>query len=248
MVQFADLHIGDARKFDWVAYFQENKKNRLQIDFSKECGLSEREKQLIFPSIQRFQLGEASEGHFLLKCAKRYAKRMNAPEYPKAIKWFICEENRHSAYLKEYMDYYNVPARNSSVLDAFFRLLRKICGLKSEIIVLVTAEMIALSYYSALAQCVDSPALKSICEQMLHDELRHIVFQSVTLHKLKTNSIQNMFRILLMEVTLSVVWLSMKDVFLAGGYTFWRFAADSLGYLRQSIHCSRQGIVENSKF
>ena len=241
MVRLSDLHIGDVKKIDWSAYFEENSRHRLEIDFSKENGLSENEKRMIFPSIQRFQIGEASKGWFLLKCAKHYAEKENAPEYFEAMKWFVREENCHSAYLKKYMDYYNVPVRKGSALDWIFRFLRKTWGLKSEVTVLVTAEMIALSYYSALAQCAVSPALKSICEQMLHDELRHIVFQSMTLHKLKINSLENMLRIILMEVTLLVVWSSMKDVFGAGGYTFRRFATDSLGYLRQSIKISKNG-------
>lgn len=106
---------------------------------------------------------------------------------------------------------------------------------------MVTAEMIALSYYSALAECVASPALKSICQQMLHDELKHIVFQSCTLYRMKTNPIERLLRILLMEVTMSVVWSSMKNVFHAGGYSFRRYAGDCLGYLKQSMEIEKRG-------
>lgn len=139
------------------------------------------------------------------------------------------------------MDYHQIPARPHSFLDDVFRFLRKTGGLRSEIIVLVTAEMIALSYYRALAACVPSPALKSICRQMLKDELPHIVFQSHTLYKLKSHPLERLLRILLMEATMTVVWLSMKDVFLAGGYSYRRMAADCLGYLQQSIKLEKDG-------
>lgn len=239
MIRLSDLHMTDIEHFDWAAYFEENHAHRLQIDFEREPQLSREEKDLIFPSIRNFQKGEASEGRFLLKCAARYAKKNHAPEYLEAMEWFVREENWHSFYLKQYMDYYQEPVCADSVLDRIFRTLRKIGGLRSEIIVLVTAEMIALSYYSALAECVPSPALKSICAQMLKDELKHVVFQSCTLYKMKTNPLERMLRILLMEVTMSVVWGSMRNVFRAGGYSFKRYAGDCLGYLKQSIEIEK---------
>lgn len=235
--------MGDIRQFDWVAYFEENNRHRLEIDFTREPELCEWEKQLIFPSIQSFQKGEASEGRFLLQCAERYARRNSAPEYLEAMQWFVREENWHSAYLKKYMDHHQVPVRRRTVLDDIFRMLRKVGGLRSEVIVLVTAEMIALSYYRALGECVDSPALKSICRQMLRDELRHIVFQSYTLYQLRSNSFEKLLRILLMEITMSVVWIAMKNVFRAGGYSYRRLAGDCLGYLKQSIMISESGVL-----
>ncbi|MCM1040300.1 MAG: hypothetical protein NC434_13355 [Ruminococcus sp.] len=241
MIHLSNLHMTDIEHMNWAVYFEENHAQRLQIDFSEEPQLSPEEKELIFPSIREFQKGEASDGRFLLKCARRFAKKNNVPEYPAAMEWFIREENWHSFYLKQYMDYHRVTVRDNSVLDTVFRLLRKIGGLRSEVIVLVTAEMIALPYYSALAKCTGSAALKSICTQMLADELRHIVFQSCTLYKMKTNPFERLLRILFMEITMTVVWCSMKKVFLAGGYSFRRFASECLGYLGQSIEIEKRG-------
>lgn len=241
MIRLSGLHMTDMEYTDWAAYFAENHEHRLQIDFSKEPQLSKQEKELIFPSIRNFQKGEASEGRFLLKCAARYAEKNDEPAYLGAMEWFVREENWHSAYLKQYMDYHNVPAGKTSLLDNIFRCLRKTGGLRSEVIVLVTAEMVALSYYSALAECVDSPALKSICAQMLRDELPHVVFQSHTLHRMQSCPAQRLLRILFMEVTMTVVWFSMKDVLIAGGYSFKRFAGDCLGYLGQSLEMEKCG-------
>ncbi len=241
MIRLSSLHITDIEHFDWPAYFENNHAHRLQIDFSKEPQLSSREKELIFPSIRRFQKGEASEGRFLLKCARNYAEKKNLPDYPEAMEWFVREENWHSFYLKQFMDYHQADVCSASILDSIFRALRKTGGLRSEVIVLVTAEMIALSYYSTLSECVDSPALKSICAQMLHDELRHIVFQSYTLYRMKTNFMERLFRILFMEITMSIVWCSMKNVFRAGGCSFKRYAGECLGYMKQSLEIEKKG-------
>lgn len=243
MILLSTLPIGDLSQFDWAAHFEANSRHRLQIDFTNEPELTSQEKSRILPSIQSFQKGEASEGGFLLCCAQRYARRSHAPEYLEAMKWFVQEENQHSAYLKKYMDYHQIPVRRRSFLDDIFRILRKTGGLKSEIIVLVTAEMIALSYYRAMAECTASPALKHICRQMLKDELPHIVFQSYTLYKLKTRPLENLLRILLMEATMTAVWMSMKHVFQAGGYSYRRLAAESLGYLGQSINIAQNGTI-----
>lgn len=247
MISLSSLPIKDLSQFDWITHFKTNHHHRLQIDFTAEPILAPQEKRLICPSVQRFQMGEASEGRFLLRCAERYAIRNHAPEYLAAMKWFVREENWHSAYLRKYMDYHRIPVRTHSVLNDIFRILRKSGGLKSEVIVLVTAEIIALSYYRALAESVASPALKSICRQMLKDELPHIVFQSFTLHRLKPRPLENLLRILLMEATMTVVWLSMKNVLQAGGYSYRRLAADCLGYLRQSIQIAESGMISGTE-
>ncbi len=224
---------------EWIAYFKDNDKKRLDVDFSQEKGLSGEEMALIFPSIRAFRKGEGSDGGHLMEAADVLVEKCGCPEYREAMQWFVREENWHSSYLKQYMNYYHVEDLESSLLDYIFRRLRKIGGLKGEITVLVTAEMIALTYYDALSKCTDSPALKSICRQMLHDELPHIMFQSYTLSRLKSGPADRLGRIFLMEITLLFVWAAFHDVYRAGGYGFVRFFRENLGYLRQSVELAR---------
>lgn len=220
---------------DWISYFSRNDEQRLEIDFSKEKGLSAAESSLIFPSIRAFQKGEGSDGSYLFQTAERFADKSGLPEYMEAIRWFVKEENWHSAYLRKYMDFYHIKVKEKSFLDKVFRKLRQLGGLKCEITVLVTAEMIALTYYDALSESTESPALKSICGQMLHDELPHIMFQSYTLSHFKNGMKDKLMRVMLMEITLLFVWGAFHDVYLAGGYDFIRFLKENLGYLRQSM-------------
>lgn len=225
---------------EWISYFEENHAQRLQIDFSQEKPLSEAERALIFPSVRAFQKGEGSDGAHLLKTVDAFLKNGGEPEYREAMVWFIREENRHSQYLKKYMDFYQEKALKRSFLDSAFRRLRKAMGLKCEVTVLVTAEMIALTYYDALANCTDSPVLKRICSQMLHDETPHIMFQSYTLSHFKNRLPDQLFRILVMKVTLLFVWGAFHRVYQAGGYDFRRFVRENQGYLWQSIDLSKQ--------
>ncbi len=219
----------------WVSYFSQNDLHRLKINFSNEQEISEKNKNLIFPSIRAFQKGEGSDGRYLMRSVDDYINKNGQKEYHDAMQWFVKEENCHSAYLKEYMDFYKIKPAKHSALDFIFRKLRQFSGLKSEITTLVTAEMIALTYYDALSKCIYSPALKSICKQMLHDELAHIIFQSHTLNRLNLNKFDNLIRIILMEVTSVFVWCAFHKVFMAGGYDFGSFMKENMGYLRQSI-------------
>lgn len=220
---------------NWINYFKHNNRQRLKTDFSQETRLSENELALILPSIQAFQRGEGSDGRYLQKAAAKWAKKSGRPEYEEAMAWFIREENQHSSYLKEFMNYYHIDEAKSSFLDWVFRRLRQLAGLRCEVTVLVTAEMIALTYYDALSRSTDSPALKSICRQMLRDELPHIMFQSYTLGQFKDGPFSRLLRILLTEITSLFVWGAFHQVYQAGGYSFSRFFKENLGYLRQSI-------------
>ncbi|MGI6010779.1 MAG: hypothetical protein ACOX8H_04675 [Ruminococcus sp.] len=224
----------------WVRYFQHQEKKRLNICFTQEELLDNRIKDLIFPSITAFERGENSDGAYLKSAAEEFSDKIADHSYQKAIELFIQEENVHSDYLAKFMKWHGVPQRTKTPLNRIFQLLRRTMKIRSEVTVLVTAEIIALSYYSALSSATTSKTLKSICRQMLRDELPHVIFQSYTLGHFKNSSIMNGARILLMEASCLAVWTAYGNVFRAGGYGFSKFLSESLGYLRQSIQLAER--------
>ena len=219
---------------EWLEFFRENDRHRLQIDFSKEAALPSDIKALILPSVSAFQIGEHSDGIHLLKAAEAFARKFDEPTYPEVMKLFIREENFHSSYLGEFMRYHELPLRKSNFLDRIFRRLRRRSDIRPEVVTLVTAEIIALSYYSALSDATDSPALKRICGQMLHDELPHVIFQSYTLGHFKESKWLKLQRRLLMRAATCAVWTAYGKLFRAAGWTYSKFKQENLGYLRQS--------------
>lgn len=219
---------------EWLEFFRENDKHRLQIDFSKEAALPSDIKALICPSVSAFQIGEHSDGLHLIKVSEAFASKFDEPTYPEVMKLFIKEENFHSSYLGEFMRYHELPLRKSNSLDRTFRRLRRRSDLRPEVVTLVTAEIIALSYYSALSDATDSPALKRICAQMLHDELPHVIFQSYTLGHFKESKWLKLQRQLLMRAATCAVWTAYGKLFRAAGWTYSKFKQENLGYLRQS--------------
>lgn len=241
--------IEDLSTFNWTKYFEYNNSHLLKLDFKNNTELTQEEKMLITPSIKAFQIGEGSEGAHLSKVVKKFALKNNYEEYIQIMKWFILEENRHSQTLKKYMEIYDIKPVSKLWIDNIFRLLRKIMGLECEVIILVTAEMIALSYYTALSNATNSKLLKTICKQMLNDELKHVVLQSSTLHRISKNrnkilskAVRNI-RKLVMMITVFVVWNKYKQLFIKGNYTYKVFKTYCMEYLNESISIEESGKV-----
>ena len=224
---------------EWLEFFRENDQHRLQIDFSNEAALPSDIKALILPSVSAFQIGEHSDGLHLIKVSEAFASKFAEPTYPEVMKLFIREENFHSSYLGEFMRYHGLPLRKSNFLDRTFRRLRRRGNILSEVVTLITAEIIALSYYSALSDATESPALKRICAQMLHDELPHVIFQSYTIGHFKQNRWLKFKRHFLMRATTRAVWTAYGNVFRAAGWTYDRFRQENIGYIKQSEDIAR---------
>ena len=166
------------------------------------------------------------------------------------MKWFVLEENRHSKTLKKYMEIYQIETSKSLWIDHIFRMLRKMMGIECEVIILVTAEMIALSYYTALSNATNSTLLKKICRQMLNDELKHVVLQSDTLFRISkarneaVNVLIRGIRRIIMRVTSLTVWLMYQDLLRKGHYTYQLFTRHCMEYLEESIYIEKHGKIK----
>ena len=86
--------------------------------------LPKQKKLSSFHSIRAFQKGEGSDGRHLLETVEHFAKEIREPAYASAMQWFVREENWHSAYLRQYMDFYSVRPLKRTLLDSIFRRLR----------------------------------------------------------------------------------------------------------------------------
>lgn len=248
-VPLKETGIEDLKAFDWISYFEYNNSHLLKLDFSNPQALTDEELKLILPSVKAFQIGEGSQGRHLTKCVKKFAEKSGYKEYAEIMRWFVLEENRHSQTLKRFLEVYNIEPVSKMWLDSVFRLLRKLTGLEWEVIVLVTAEMIALPYYTALSHATGSQLLKTVCEQMLNDELKHIVLQSDTLNRISAgrgefrNCAVRIIRKILMSVTAFIVWHKYKALFLKGGYPYRIFKNHCREYLSESIYIEKNGTV-----
>lgn len=194
--------------------------------------LTTRERELVTASLQQFQLGEGSEGKGLKARANASALPIGDPDFLPALDLFIREEQRHSSDLGRFMDREGIARLKRHWVDEAFRRVRKLAGLELSLSVLVTAEIVAVPYYAALAEATASPLLRAICTRILNDEMDHLRYQSNNLSSLRSlrrwhaDFGEWAARSLLMFGTLLIVWKEHHRLFRAGGYSWTRFRCE----------------------
>jgi hypothetical protein len=219
----------------WLQYFKNNHDHFDHIDWTDRRLLTPPELDLISDSIRQFQCGEYSEGkHFL-----QFSSAMKDHDYVTTIPLFIKEEQDHSAVLGRFMEIQSISRFKKHWLDNAFRGLRKLAGLEGIVTVLLTAEMISMVYYKALSKATGNVLLRSICRQVLKDEVMHLRFQSHSLqamYKRKSRigiHLSMWLRKILLAGTVTMVWVCHRRVLEAGGYHFYSFARDAWKELRK---------------
>jgi hypothetical protein len=214
---------------NWTDYFVNNRENLMPIDWDTSYKLTPQERKAILASLQQFQLGESSEGNHLIRLAKAYMQHSGDTDYLPALKLFITEEQRHARDLAHFMQQQDLPCLQQHPVDRIFRFLRRAINLELAIVVLLSAEIIAVSYYKALHDATQSPTLRDICRQILRDEIQHIEFQMNTLAKLRDRRsllaqwIIHQAQRLLFAGTVIIVWIGHWTVYKAGGFSFAKF-------------------------
>jgi hypothetical protein len=218
----------------WHIHFLANQQNPGEMPWDDAYKLSSTERRAIQHSIQQFQLGESSEGRRLLIRARAYSLATNDPDFAEALSLFVKEEQRHSAYLLRFMRAQRIPKVSSHWVDSVFRRLRVLAGLELSLRVLVTAEIIAVPYYTALGRSTASRLLNAISSRIVQDEAAHLKFQSSMLSRLAATRRPIVRRLiaqlhqLFLIGTSFVVWCEHGTVFRAAGYTFELFLRESL--------------------
>src|SRR5439155_128381 len=171
---------------EWLAYFRRNRDELLPIPWEARGELDAVERRAIARSAQAFQLGEQSEGHHLMRYARRHADETRDPDYVETTRLFIAEEQRHARDLARFMALNAIPTRTKNWTDSVFRRLRNLVGtLEISIAVLVTAEIIAKVYYPALREATGSTILRPLCAQIGRHDRLHVDFQTQQLARLR---------------------------------------------------------------
>ncbi|MDQ0116510.1 hypothetical protein [Paenibacillus harenae] len=218
----------------WTEYFIVNKQSLKPIYWDDPYKLDPQEYATIARSIQQFQIGESSEGKYLIESAKRYLSGNPDKSYLQALIHFVHEEQRHAQDLALFMHKQNIPTIRKHWVDQTFRKLRRFATLEQSITVLLTAEIIAAVYYDALKESTKSRTLIELCEQILGDESMHIKFQSDALRQFARkrskgiNRLIRFSRLFLLYGTMTVVWFYHGKVFRAGGYSLMAFIKGAL--------------------
>ena len=161
----------------WIDHFEQNATVHARVDaaieFEGNCTIPEAVRRPLIASVRRFQLGESGDGQQLL----RKAAQAGDPEYLRAAELFIAEEQQHAALLLRLLGYLGGKPMRRHWSDAVFVRLRRLMGLRTELMVLTVAEVVALSYYGGLAADGPDPVVRAVAARIVADEHPHVRFQ-----------------------------------------------------------------------
>ena len=158
---------------DWVTYFKHNREKRLNIPWEQEIVIDPALRGPLARSLQRFQLGESGDGAHL----KGLARLEGNSEYEEAIAMFVAEEQTHAALMARLLERLGSPLLKAHWSDHLFRTALLLSGLRSELMVIAVAEVVATRYFSLLYSSAGDPAVRAVCAQIMIDEEGHIAFQ-----------------------------------------------------------------------
>lgn len=156
----------------WLSFFENNKRNKQAFVWPQYLDVPYSVRVPIINSLQRFQLGETGDGNHL----RKYAKTLNDPIYEQCIDLFVAEENAHALVLAriiESMDGYLITWHWS---DYAFVSLRHLLGLKTEIFIILTAEIVGKCFYQACADNLPDQSFRAIFSSIVLDEIAHLKF------------------------------------------------------------------------
>lgn len=161
----------------WVEHFRTNRESHAALearaDWAAESTLSRRDQAALVHSLQRFELGEGGDGEHLLRKAERRA----SPARVEALRLLIAEEQAHSALFARGLRYFGAPRLGSHWSDAAFTRLRRALGLRTELMLFLVAETVAMPYFVALSRFEGDEVVRTIGLRIALDEGHHIAFQ-----------------------------------------------------------------------
>ncbi len=219
----------EANSLHWCAHFLANVDRQLPIPWARGVHIAEPARSILIRSLQDFQLGESSEGRHGRARAEAYARRIGDAHYGEAVRLFFAEEGRHAAYLARFLKHAGADVIGHSWTDFVFRRARRLLGLETLLVLLLTAELIGEVYYRAIRSASDCPVLRAICAQLLRDERRHVHFHIERFGFLWAGRTRWSLRIrrtawrTLLRATLLAVWVKHRRALRLGGYGFRRF-------------------------
>lgn len=162
----------------WLAFFDGRAGRELEAPFAAPFAHGPG-RRAVARSIERFELGESGDGSNLT----RLAAELDDPAYARAIELFVAEEVQHAEWLGTLRERFGGERLESHWSDSAFVVLRHVGGLRREVCVLLTAEIIALSYYRVLPLAYEDPVLDAACARILRDERGHVAFHRAMLSR-----------------------------------------------------------------
>lgn len=221
---------------EWIRQFEDEREHRrIEGDPRWERGASL--EKAIWRSVQRFQVGEDGDGANLIG----KADEAGDGGYAEAVRLFVAEEQNHARLLAELLTAGGMPTIAGHWSDSVFVRLRRLLGLRMELLTLMIAEVVALRYYRALRDGTGDPLTSDVAARILSDEERHVPFHCDRLRdslgelpRLTRRPVMAAWRLLLLAASL-VVAADHGPALRRLGLKRLRFVADVMGSSRTVV-------------
>ncbi|MCX4783291.1 ferritin-like domain-containing protein [Streptomyces sp. NBC_01264] len=162
----------------WLADFEAERERRAERgdpDWNRAATLPAE----LVRSLQRFRVGEDGDGSALIG----KADRAGDPVYARAVRLFVAEEQNHARMLALLLEAGGAGTLDTHWSDTAFVRLRRLLGLRVELLVLMVAEVVALRYYRAVRDGAADPLTAEVAGRILADEERHVPFHCLRLRE-----------------------------------------------------------------
>ncbi|MFI9810016.1 ferritin-like domain-containing protein [Streptomyces sp. NPDC052301] len=198
------MHTGGFAK--WTRRFEDERERR-HAQGDPDWGQGATLHPAVWTSVQRFQVGEDGDGANLVG----KADEAGDGDYARAVRLFVAEEQNHARLLAQLLAAGGLPTLTGHWSDTVFVRLRRLMGLRMELLVLMIAEVVALRYYRALRDGTDDLLTSDVAGRILADEQRHVPFHCERLHaslaelpRATRRPVMSLWRLLLLAVSLVV--------------------------------------------
>ncbi len=236
----------------WLNHFEYHAQHPRCVPSGLTDLLTSGERQLIAASIATFQLGEQSEGAALLAATQRFALAHDMPALVRIMGFFIREEQRHAALLRDFMVDHGIALKSRDWTDGVFRVARRLAGLELYLHVLISAELIGKVYYRALETATGCQRLTVLCRMLVCDELAHVGFESQLLLALQARrpaaqrAVLRLAHRAFFTGTAGVVWLTHRAVLRRAGYDARSFLRSCLAQYAFYLEPTRAALASSS--
>lgn len=139
--------------------------------------LDEERAAALLRSLRIFQLGETGEGRIVHQVRRDPPPGTDA-DYQEALRLFVAEEGRHAAILGRLIRSMGSEPLSHSWTHRLFEGARHLIGVRTKLLVLLSAEVIAVGFYGALADRLPAGPAREALDQIRADEADHLAFHA----------------------------------------------------------------------
>jgi hypothetical protein len=159
----------------WLAHFRRNHENRPEPDWHAPVTLAPDVVRSLVKSLAQFELGDGGGPACLIAWNAEQLRASGAGTRALVDLWFA-EEREHARLLGAAVARFGGRCIRGHWSFTAFCLVRKYCGVRFELTVLLLTEIVSTVYYRLLRRHGKDVALRSMCRLILRDEAGHIAF------------------------------------------------------------------------